>query len=133
MNKYRSAGEIPEKWIDEFLAAGYAERLPNGRVVITQAGRVAMTIDIDNAKCQMSILGMPAQVQVVLKIRIIADSIRDNNPDLEAYASRALDWWKAVMEDPIAQKAGEGVVAERLIAEFRKSKFFGKMLRGDAS
>lgn len=94
------------------------------------AGKEIFTNDTAH---RMKILSKPEMVQVVLKVRMTADSIRDDNPDFELYASRALDWWKAVMESPIAKKAGENVIAQRLIAEYRKDAFFGKMLRGDAA
>lgn len=33
------AGEIPEEWVSELLAKGYVEQMPDGHIVISQAGR----------------------------------------------------------------------------------------------
>ncbi len=34
-----SQGKVPDEWVDELMAQGFVEELPDGRIVITQAGR----------------------------------------------------------------------------------------------
>ncbi|HZL57985.1 MAG TPA: hypothetical protein VFC21_12925 [Bryobacteraceae bacterium] len=80
-----------------------------------------MNTALDRIRCR------PSQVQAILQCKMTVDSLEDREPDFEAYARRALDWWeetRRLFPEP------EEVLAALVIDRLRKKTTWGGILRG---
>jgi len=92
-----------------------------------QSGRGMVMTARDRART------LPEDVQILIKAHMTKMSLGDQNPDLEAYCARALEWWDEVRKDLGEVGWDERTAARKMIDRLRTTPVWGKILRSQAN